>query len=82
MVIFIIYMFRLKELVFKNKKGLDVFIVNSHGSLFQLLWWPVMIPITLIFNQTKGVPLWDYVRDGFRYENFTDRIQLAICECA
>jgi hypothetical protein len=58
--------FTLKELVFKNKKGLDVFIVNSHGSLFQLLWWPVMIPITLIFNQTKGVPLWDYVRDGFR----------------
>jgi len=57
--------FTIKELVFRKKKNLEVFVVNSTGSLFQLLWWPATVPLTVLLKQTNGIPLWQYMRDGF-----------------
>lgn len=60
--------FALKELVFIQKPDLELFVVNSHASLFQLLWWPVFLPMTLIplLNQTDDQSLPDYVYHGFQ----------------
>jgi len=59
--------FTFKELMFREKPGLDIFIVNSHGSLFQLLFQPIFLPITLLFPGVLGSSsnLLDYVHDGF-----------------
>jgi len=57
--------FALKELVFIQKPDLELFMVNSHASLFQLMWWPIFLPLTLLFGQTDGQNLWDYVYHGF-----------------
>jgi len=58
--------FTLKELLFaeRKKEGLDIFIVNTHGSLFQLLFQPIFIPLCVILKATNGVPLYQYVVDG------------------
>jgi len=58
--------FTYKELLFREKPDLDVFIVNSHGSLFQLILQPVFLPLTLIFNQTGGKPLSQFISEGFQ----------------
>jgi len=55
-----------KELLFMEKPDLDLFIVNSHGSLFQLVLQPVFLPLTLLFNQTHGQPLSQFIIDGFQ----------------
>jgi len=57
--------FTIKELIFKKEKNLELFVVNTMGSLFQLLWWPLMVPITLLLHQTRGLPLMTYVHYGF-----------------
>jgi len=57
--------FTLKELVFMKKKDLDIFVVNSHTSLFQLVLWPIFVPLTLLFKQTGSQPLLIYVKHGF-----------------
>jgi len=59
--------FTYKELLFREKPGLDIFIVNSHGSLFQLLFQPIFLPITLIFPGVLGPSsnLLQFVSDGF-----------------
>uniref|UniRef100_A0A6B2L7Q2 EamA domain-containing protein n=1 Tax=Arcella intermedia TaxID=1963864 RepID=A0A6B2L7Q2_9EUKA len=58
--------FAFKELLFMQNRNLDVFIVNSHGSLFQLLLQPIFLPLTLLFNQTEGKPFIDYMAAGFQ----------------
>jgi len=58
--------FTLKELVFVRRPKLDIFVVNSSSSLFQLLLWPVFLPLTLLFNQTGGLPFGTYLMDGFK----------------
>jgi hypothetical protein len=57
--------FTLKELVFKDRPKLDIFVVNSHGSMFQLILWPIFLPLTLLFNQTGGEPFGTYIKNGF-----------------
>lgn len=57
----------LKEKLFIEEPGLDIFVVNSTASLFQLLLQPLFLPLTLLFNQTMGLPFSDYIRDGFMY---------------
>eukprot|EP01111_Echinosteliopsis_oligospora_P011426 TRINITY_DN3770_c0_g1_i1.p1 TRINITY_DN3770_c0_g1~~TRINITY_DN3770_c0_g1_i1.p1 ORF type:complete len:417 (+),score=56.80 TRINITY_DN3770_c0_g1_i1:73-1323(+) len=57
--------FTIKELIFKREKNLELFVVNSTGSLFQLIWFPAMIPITLLLKQTNGMPLLPYIKNGF-----------------
>lgn len=56
--------FTLKELVFKSRKKLDIFVVNSTSSLFGLLLWPIFLPLTLLFDQTDGKPFGRYIIDG------------------
>jgi len=60
--------FTLKELVFqqrkKEAKDLDLFIVNSHGSLFQLLFQPLFIPLCVLLGVTDGAPIGKYLIDG------------------
>jgi len=59
--------FVLKELLFRKKPDLDVFIVNSHNSLFQFLLQPLFIPITFLINphQTAGQSLPVYLQGAF-----------------
>jgi len=59
--------FAIKEKVFEERKkeGLDIFIVNSHGSLFQLLFQPLFVPICIVLGATKNAPILDYIRNGF-----------------
>lgn len=66
--------FTLKELVFQKRRKLDIFVVNSTSSLFGLILWPAFLPLTLLFDQTNGMPFGKYMLDGFycfigRYEN-------------
>eukprot|EP00760_Papus_ankaliazontas_P034028 PhM_4_TR6889/c0_g1_i1/m.74489 len=56
--------FTFREVVFKQEAGLDVFIVNSHGSLWQLLLNPIFLPLTLLFDQTNGEALGPYIKNG------------------
>jgi len=60
--------FVLKELLFRKKKDLDIFIVNSHNSLFQFLLQPLFIPLTFLLNphQTGGQPLTVYLTGAFQ----------------
>jgi len=60
--------FTLKELVFKEreKEGMDLFIVNSHGSLFQLIFQPLFIPLCIVLGVTNGISLDQYIADGMR----------------
>lgn len=58
--------FTLKELVFKERPGLDLFIVNSHGSLFQLLLWPIFLPLAILLGQTGKLSFSEYVANGFQ----------------
>ncbi|CEM04266.1 unnamed protein product [Vitrella brassicaformis CCMP3155] len=69
--------FALKEKIFRKyahhhhggdgtpPESLDLFVVNSHGSLFGLLWVPLALPLNIVFGQTNGQPLSQYVVDGF-----------------
>jgi len=59
--------FALKEKIFEERKkeGLDIFIVNSHGSFFQLIFQPLFVPICVLLGATKNAPIFDYIRDGF-----------------
>lgn len=57
--------FTLKEFVFSRRPKLDIFVVNSHGSMFQLALWPIFLPLTLLFNQTGGEPFAQYIKNGF-----------------
>eukprot|EP01129_Flabellula_baltica_P007313 TRINITY_DN2826_c0_g1_i2.p1 TRINITY_DN2826_c0_g1~~TRINITY_DN2826_c0_g1_i2.p1 ORF type:complete len:261 (+),score=34.76 TRINITY_DN2826_c0_g1_i2:79-861(+) len=59
--------FTLKELVFteRKKEGLDLFIVNTHASLFQLVWQPIYLPMAVLLGSTGGRPILEYIRDGF-----------------
>jgi len=54
----------LKELLFRNY-DFDLFIVNSHGSLFQLISFPFFLPLAILFDQTQGQPLLTYIINGF-----------------
>jgi len=54
----------LKEKLFQNY-NFDLFIVNSHGSLFQLITFPIFLPFAIIFGQTQGQSLQDYIINGF-----------------
>jgi len=54
----------IKELLFRTR-SFDLFIVNSHGSLFQLITFPIFLPLAIIFNQTQGQPLGQYIINGF-----------------
>ena len=56
--------FTLKELVFQKRRKLDIFVVNSTSSLFGLILWPIFLPLTLLFNQTNGMPFGKYMLDG------------------
>lgn len=56
-------------MMFQEHPNLDVFVVSSYASLFQLLLQPVFLPLTLLFNQTGGLPFLDYIRDGFMYDH-------------
>uniref|UniRef100_A0A6B2L801 EamA domain-containing protein n=1 Tax=Arcella intermedia TaxID=1963864 RepID=A0A6B2L801_9EUKA len=47
-------------------KGIDLFVVNSHTSFFQMLLIPLFIPLTIPFDQTNGKPLDEYIRNGLR----------------
>lgn len=58
--------FTIKELVFNITPTLDIFVVNSYGSLFQLLLWPIFLPLTLLFNQTGNIPFGEYMIKGFQ----------------
>jgi len=60
--------FVLKELLFRKRTDLDVFIVNSHNSLFQFLLQPLFIPITFLINphQTSGQSLSVYIKGAFQ----------------
>jgi hypothetical protein len=60
------FSFTLKELVFKYRPKMDIFVVNSNSSLFQLILWPIFLPLTLLFNQTGGMPFGQYLKDGFQ----------------
>jgi len=53
-----------KELLFRSH-DFDLFVVNSHGSLFQLITFPIYLPLAIIFNQTRGQPLNEYIVNGF-----------------
>lgn len=57
--------FTLKEMVFVYRPKLDIFVVNSSGSLFQLVLWPLFLPLTLLFDQTGGEPFGEYLKNGF-----------------
>jgi len=57
--------FTIKELVFRKRKHLELFIVNSTGSLFQLLFWPATLPFVVLLQQTNGKPLGEYIKNGF-----------------
>jgi len=54
--------FALKEMIFKREKELDIFVVNSTSSMFQILWWPVALPITIWLGQTAGMPIKIYLK--------------------
>jgi hypothetical protein len=66
--------FVLKEKVFEDYAAthpgqkLDVFIVNSHSSLFQLLLQPIILPVAWVVQGPKmlnGLPLDVYLRQAF-----------------
>mmetsp|Transcript_35993 Transcript_35993/g.90303 ORF Transcript_35993/g.90303 Transcript_35993/m.90303 type:complete len:389 (+) Transcript_35993:2-1168(+) len=57
--------FTLKEFVFDVKNDLDVFVVNSHSSMWGLILWPIFVPLTLLFDQTNGQNLWKYLGNAF-----------------
>jgi hypothetical protein len=46
--------FVLKELLFSEEKNLDVFIVNSHSSLFQLVLQPVFLPLAFLLQDPNN----------------------------
>eukprot|EP01121_Diplochlamys_sp_Union-15-3_P005431 TRINITY_DN15760_c0_g1_i1.p1 TRINITY_DN15760_c0_g1~~TRINITY_DN15760_c0_g1_i1.p1 ORF type:complete len:432 (+),score=27.30 TRINITY_DN15760_c0_g1_i1:64-1359(+) len=75
--------FTLKELVFAKRRDLDIFVVNSHSSLFQLLWWPLFLPITLLFKQTGGQSLGVYIKHGFQcFGGFTPNDKFLKQDCS
>eukprot|EP00919_Chromeraceae_sp_WS-2016_P017404 GHVR01041462.1.p1 GENE.GHVR01041462.1~~GHVR01041462.1.p1 ORF type:complete len:393 (-),score=80.52 GHVR01041462.1:102-1280(-) len=62
--------FILKEKIFlkyykKNNSNLDILIVNAHNSLFQLIFVPFLLPLTVLIGETGGQPILEYVSDGF-----------------
>jgi len=52
-----------KEMLFREH-NFDLFIVNSHGSFFQLVTFPIFLPLAIVFNQTKGHSLGQYIMNG------------------
>jgi len=57
--------FTIKELIFKKNKDLDIFVVNTAGSIFQLFFWPALIFVAIALDQTHGLPLSTYIEYGF-----------------
>lgn len=57
--------FTIKELIFRKKSDLEIFVVNTTGSIFQLLWWPLLLVMAIAFQQTNGLPIGTYLRYGF-----------------
>jgi len=55
--------FTVKELIFRKEPKLDVFVVNSTGSLFQLIFSPFTIPLSLWVNHsvTEYYSIWSYI---------------------
>jgi len=55
--------FVLKDLLFRQKRDLDVFVVNSHTGLFQLILQPVFVPLTFLINpqQLRGQQIGTYL---------------------
>jgi len=60
--------FALKDRVFelREEEGLELFIVNSHGSFFQFILQPVFIPICVSLGVTNNTPIIDYTLDGLK----------------
>jgi hypothetical protein len=57
--------YTIKELVFKEKPGLDLFVLSTHTAIFQLLFYPLFVPISVLLKQTGSQGLIQYIRDGF-----------------
>lgn len=58
--------FTIKELIFTKKKDLEIFVVNTAGSLFQLCWWPALMLVAVLFRQTHGHPLGQFLHESFQ----------------
>ncbi len=63
--------YSIKELVFKEKPGLDVFVLSTHTAIFQLLFYPLFVPISVLLHQTGTQGLLEYIKGGFRYGDIT-----------
>ncbi len=57
----------LKEMVFRGHPDIDIFVINSHSSLFQFFFQPLFLPLTILFERTMGLPFLVYIRDAFVY---------------
>eukprot|EP01103_Thecamoeba_quadrilineata_P009862 TRINITY_DN2006_c0_g1_i1.p1 TRINITY_DN2006_c0_g1~~TRINITY_DN2006_c0_g1_i1.p1 ORF type:complete len:334 (-),score=26.46 TRINITY_DN2006_c0_g1_i1:10-1011(-) len=59
--------FTLKELIFIYNKDLDLFVVNTTGSLFQLILSPFMVPLSFLFDSSlDGYSFYDFLKYGAR----------------
>eukprot|EP01130_Rhizamoeba_saxonica_P016187 TRINITY_DN7435_c0_g1_i1.p1 TRINITY_DN7435_c0_g1~~TRINITY_DN7435_c0_g1_i1.p1 ORF type:complete len:416 (-),score=33.97 TRINITY_DN7435_c0_g1_i1:16-1263(-) len=75
--------FTLKELVFdlREDDGLDVFIVNTHASLFQLLLQPIFLPLSVLLGVTGTQSLPNYISNGFScFVGITPIVSTLPCE--
>ncbi len=47
-----------------------MFVLSSHTAIFQLLFYPLFVPISVLLHQTGTQGLFEYIKDGFRYVDF------------
>eukprot|EP00026_Physarum_polycephalum_P008988 Phypoly_transcript_09095.p1 GENE.Phypoly_transcript_09095~~Phypoly_transcript_09095.p1 ORF type:complete len:404 (+),score=26.74 Phypoly_transcript_09095:218-1429(+) len=57
--------FTIKEYIFRKKKDLELFVVNTTGSLFQMCWWPALMFVAVALQQTDGHPIGQFLHESF-----------------
>jgi len=58
--------FAVKEHVFSINRDLDVFVLQSFGSIFQLIWTPIFSPLSFVIDMTitQGMPFRSYLMNA------------------
>lgn len=46
--------------------SLDVFVVNTHVAIVQLIVTPLLAPLNVLIGETNGAPFGEYLHDGYR----------------
>eukprot|EP00914_Ancora_sagittata_P029124 GHVO01057524.1.p1 GENE.GHVO01057524.1~~GHVO01057524.1.p1 ORF type:complete len:320 (+),score=29.81 GHVO01057524.1:151-1110(+) len=61
-------------------RNLDIFSVNSHGSLFQLAWTPVVLFINAFLGEYHNMPFLQYIWGGLKCMTGTTPENMHGCE--